>query len=94
MRRRVLWVSDTPRAAGRRVPNRGGDLLMTDPCANTDQCHYWPRHDDRCDRNTEPHSAMCSKHEEHDYSEWYFEHSQDEHCPSHCPLLHEEDDDD
>ena len=40
-------------------------------CINTDQCHYWPRHDDRCDRNTEPHSAMCSEHHDRDYETWW-----------------------
>ena len=68
--------------------------VYADPCAATEQCHRWPRYDDRCDRNTEPHSTMCAEHEEHDQSDWYLDHSQDDCCTEHCPLLHEEAGDD
>ena len=58
--------------------------VYTDPCAATDQCHHWPRHDDRCDRNTEPHSAMCSEHQDRDYSGWWTQHDTDECCNECC----------
>ena len=58
--------------------------VYADTCANTEQCHYWPRHDARCHRNTEPHSAMCSVHADRDYLDWRLSHDTDECCDTCC----------